>query len=50
MAQRNKTPTISFRWDRADELDEQIPEYMDRSTAMREILNEWIDDPDSSFG
>lgn len=48
MAQRSRTPTVSFRWGRYDELSEQIPDNMDNSEAMRLILDDWLDDPDES--
>jgi hypothetical protein len=47
MAQ-SQTPTVSFRWGRSDELDEQLPEDVHRSEAMRAILDDWIDNPDES--
>ncbi len=45
----SRTPTVSFRWDGAEELDKQLPDDVDRSEAMRRILDNWVDDPDESL-
>jgi len=39
-------PTVSFRWNRVDDLEDEIPDELDKSEAMRCILNDWLDDPD----
>jgi hypothetical protein len=58
MAQRQ--PTKSVRWDPDDEdefvrtlrklqAEGKVPQDIERSEAIRRVLNGWAEDPDSSY-